>query len=188
MVTPTNFPQAASFGDTFHWGGPPDGTDTEADWKAFWKGLFKLAKDRAIDPYIVDWCAQLQLRLLFSRGQISEGILCCDRNVFLSEGFKKAYDSNAITDHDGSGGDGTVTPTADRYQREVITQVINEYEDLAGIGITLGERMQNLGESTANLTAQLNWIDEVGATLRTLRAPNTRVRCRDSLCRLVPNR
>lgn len=61
MVKPTNFPQAASFRDTFHWGGPTDGTDTEADWKAFWKGLFKLAKDRAIDPYVVDWCTQIHL-------------------------------------------------------------------------------------------------------------------------------
>ena len=50
--------------------------------------------------------------------------------------------------------------------------MINEYEDLAGIGITLGERMQNLGESTANLTAQLNWIDEVGAPFRTIGVPN----------------
>ena len=50
-----------------------------------------------------------------------KGALWCGRNVFLSEGFKNAYDSNAITDHDGSGGDGTVTPTADRYQREVCT-------------------------------------------------------------------
>ena len=57
----------------------------------------------------------------------------------------------------GSGGDGTANPQADRYQKEVITQVINEYDDLAGIGITLGERMENLGESTANLTAQLDW-------------------------------
>lgn len=63
---------------------------------------------------------------------------------------------------------GTITATANRYQREVITQVINEYEDLAGIGITLGERMQNLGERSANLTAQLNWIDEVCVTLQTL--------------------
>jgi hypothetical protein len=86
-------------GDTHHWGGPPDGTETEADWKAFWTGLFKLAKDRAIDPYVVDW------------------------NIFLSEGYKNGYDSKAITDHDGSGGKGTANPQADRYQREVITQV-----------------------------------------------------------------
>ena len=37
----------------------------EADWKAFWKGLFKLAKDRAIDPYIVDWCVQIRRSIEF---------------------------------------------------------------------------------------------------------------------------
>ena len=137
MVTPTNFSGAVSYGDTAYWGGPPDGTDTEQDWKAFWTGLFKLAKDRAIDPYIVDW------------------------NVFLSEGFKTHYDSNAITDHDGSGGKGTVTEQSDSYQREVITQTINEYPDLAGIGLTIGERMVNLGEETRNLSAQVDWINDV---------------------------
>ena len=106
MVTPTNFPKAASFGDTHHWGGPPDGTETEAEWKAFWTGLFKLAKDRAIDPYVVDW------------------------NIFLSEGYKNGYDSKAITDHDGSGGKGTANPQADRYQREVITQVTKKFLSL----------------------------------------------------------
>eukprot|EP00935_MAST-01C_sp_MAST-1C-sp1_P001895 g1895.t1 len=135
MVTPQNFSKAASFGDTAYWGGPEDGSETEADWKAFWKGLFKMAKDRAIDPYIIDW------------------------NIFLSEGYKAGYDSKAITDHDGSGGDGTSNPTADQYQREVITQVVNEYADLAGIGVTLGERMQNLGEKSTNLTAQVTWIE-----------------------------
>ena len=120
MVKPTNFPAAASFGDTLHWGGPPDNTDTQEDWKRFWSGLFKLAKDRAIDPYVIDW------------------------NIFQPVGYKKAYDSSAITDHDGSGGDGTHNPQADRYQREVITQAINEYPDMAGIGVTLGERMVRL--------------------------------------------
>ena len=36
----------------------------------------------------------------------------------------------------------------DWYQRETITQVINEYEDLAGIGITMG--LQGLGSLWEN--------------------------------------
>jgi len=135
MVTPKNFSKAASFSDTKYWGGP--GTETEADWKTFWTGLFKMAKDRGIDPYIIDW------------------------NIFLSEGYKKAYDHKAITDHDGHGGNGTITQESRRYSREVIAQTIDAYPDLAGIGITLGERMVNLGEKTSDLKEQVEWIEEV---------------------------
>ena len=77
MVTPKNFPKAASFGDTHYWGGPADGTFSSASWKGFWTQLFKMAKDRGVDPYIIDW------------------------NIFLSEGYRTGYDETAITDHDG---------------------------------------------------------------------------------------
>ena len=44
MVRPTNFPEASPF------------TDSEmADWQAFWHGLFKMAKDRHIDTFTVNW-------------------------------------------------------------------------------------------------------------------------------------
>ncbi|MEZ4829096.1 MAG: hypothetical protein R3C61_22845 [Bacteroidia bacterium] len=32
-----------------------------------------------------------------------------------------------------------------RYTRETVTQVINEYEDLTGLGVTLADWMNNFG-------------------------------------------
>lgn len=60
-----------------------------------------------------------------------------------------------MTDHDGSGGSATVTPLARKYGREIITQTINNYPDLAGIGITLGDRMTNIREGSSNLKGEI---------------------------------
>ncbi len=44
MVKPTNFPAANSFS-----------AQEMADWKRFWTALFRMAKERGIAPYIVNW-------------------------------------------------------------------------------------------------------------------------------------
>lgn len=91
-----------------------------------------MAQDRAIKPYIVDW------------------------NIFVSEGYKQAYDPSAHSDADGAGGDATLTEESKRYNRECITQAINEYPDLAGLGLSMGDRVNNL-----DLTGQVQWADDV---------------------------
>ena len=40
-----------------------------------------------------------------------------------------------------TGGNGDTSRIVEQYTRETITQVINEYPDLDGLGITIGERM-----------------------------------------------
>ena len=72
---------------------------------AVWKALegvahchLKMARDRGIEPLMVDW------------------------NVFVSEGYKRAYEPPAHADEDGPNGVATVSQMAIRYNRECITQ------------------------------------------------------------------
>jgi hypothetical protein len=108
--------------------------DTELElWKSLHSGIFKLARDRAIKPVLVGW------------------------NVFVGRGFQQYYDPGAHADSDGPGGVATVTPLANQYNREAITQTLLEYpDDLGGIGLSLDDRVQNL-----NLSTQLSWARDV---------------------------
>jgi hypothetical protein len=44
MVKPVNFPRANNFSDK-----------EMSEWKQFWTALFKMAKERGIEPFIVNW-------------------------------------------------------------------------------------------------------------------------------------
>ncbi|WP_109830524.1 beta-N-acetylhexosaminidase family protein [Reichenbachiella versicolor] len=107
MIKPDKYPDASSL------------TDEElSKRKEFWKTLFAMAKERAIQTYIVNW------------------------NIFLPEAFVK---SRGLEDeYKMSGkhwGEGFTSPLVEDYTRESVKQVINEYPNLTGIGITLGEGM-----------------------------------------------
>lgn len=106
MIRPKNFPEACGLSDA-----------ELADWQAFWKKLFRMARDRGIETYIVDW------------------------NIFVSPEFAKAHGLAKYSIDWSYFGDGDTSERVKRYNRECVTQVIDEYEDLAGIGISLGERM-----------------------------------------------
>ena len=108
MIRAKNFPKACPF------------TDAElAEWKRLYSGIFRMAKERGIDSYIVHW------------------------NIFVSQAYHDNYSPTSLTDAH-SGGNGVSNPTDDRYLKESVTQLINEYPDLTGIGVTLGEGMHNM--------------------------------------------
>ena len=109
MLRPTNFPLACSFDDA-----------ELKEWQTFWHSLFKMAKDRGIETYLVNW------------------------NVFVSEGFVKNYDPNANSDVEKYFKDSNSNKLIERYTKECVTQVINEYPNLTGLGISLGEGMHDL--------------------------------------------
>ena len=92
-----------------------------AEWKKFWTALFRMARNRGIETYLVNW------------------------NIFVSPAFAKAH---GVCDYCLKGkhfvpqGD-TSAITKDFY-RESIKAVIDTYPDLTGLGITLGEGMGNM--------------------------------------------
>ncbi len=121
MVIPEHFPEASQF------------TQIEMEeWRNFWSSLFKMAKDRGIETYIINW------------------------NTFTSPSFARVHnpDIGWYNERPWHFGNGDTTKITEEYTREIIKQVINEYPDLTGLGITLGERMG--GQSADERRA---WLD-----------------------------
>ncbi|MFC1761118.1 hypothetical protein ACFL6U_03460 [Planctomycetota bacterium] len=116
FVRTHNFPKATPFSDA-----------ELGQWKILWSSLFKIAKDRGIDTYIVNW------------------------NIIVSKSFREHYGEG----NTGLWADGYTSPQIEQYMRETVTQVINEYPDLTGLGITMGEAMQGwTGEQ------ETEWMDK----------------------------
>jgi len=116
MIRAKNFPKATPFSDA-----------ELAEWKTFWTALFKMAKERGIETFMINW------------------------NIIVSESFVKNYGEG----NSGLWADGKTSPIIEQYTRESVTQVINEYPDLTGLGITLGEAMQKW-----NGEQMTDWVDK----------------------------
>lgn len=106
MIKPKNFPEASPF------------TDAELkEWKALFSGIFRMAKERDLDTYIIPF------------------------NIFVSPEFSKAH--NVAMDnlqHDFFV-KGDTSELVKRYTRECVTQMLKEYPEITGMGLTLGEGM-----------------------------------------------
>ncbi len=116
LIKSRNFPDATPFDDR----------ELE-EWKSFWKTLFKMAKERGIETYLVNW------------------------NIVVSPEFANAYGAEEYYDR---------SELVKKYTRESVTQLINEYEDLTGLGVTLADWMGNWGEDKMTSTERENWIEE----------------------------
>jgi hypothetical protein len=120
MIRPRNFPDATAL------------TDAQLrDWQKFWRGLFRMAKDRGIDTYLVNW------------------------NIFVSPDLAKSRGLAKYSTDWSYFGDGDRSEQAERYTRECVTQVLAEYEDLTGLGVTLGERMGGMTSEQRR-----DWIEQ----------------------------
>ncbi|WP_274650256.1 hypothetical protein [Paenibacillus humicola] len=121
MFRPKNFPKACPLTD-----------DELAVWRTYWTSLFRMAKERGIETYMVNW------------------------NIFVSDAFKEHYDGDAVSDLEHYFGDSYSTDEIKRYTRECVTQMIDEYPDLTGIGTSLGERMHDMTPQDRQ-----TWIEDV---------------------------
>ena len=90
-----------------------------AEWKTLFHAIFRMAGERAIDTYLIPF------------------------NIFTSPEFSKAYNVNpALNNLDHKHFvDGDTSAIVKRYTRECVTQVLQEYPELTGFGLTLGEGM-----------------------------------------------
>ncbi len=111
MIRPENFPQACPFSDK-----------ELAQWQRFWKQLFRMAKERGIETYIVNW------------------------NIVVSPEFAKAHGVKERND---------TSEIVREYTRQCVTQVINEYDELTGLGVTLADWMNNMTPKERE-----DWIQE----------------------------
>jgi hypothetical protein len=121
MIRPRNFPEAS-----------PWSAAEMAEWQRLYHGIFRLAKERALDTYIVHW------------------------NVFVSRAFAEAHGVAGQNFYPHYYVPGDRSELVRRYLRECVTQVLEEYPDLDGIGISHGEGMAGM----TPLERQ-QWVDDV---------------------------
>lgn len=121
MIRPRNFPEASKW------------TDAEfAEWQRLYRGIFRLAKERGLDTYIVHW------------------------SIFVSREFAEAHGVAQENFYPHYYVDGDTSEVVRRYLRESVTQMLDEYPDLDGIGLSHGEGM---GGMTPLQRQQ--WMDDV---------------------------
>ncbi|HSO87286.1 MAG TPA: hypothetical protein VLQ91_12085 [Draconibacterium sp.] len=94
-------------------------TDEEmAGWKKYWEYIFREAKNRGIETYIVNW------------------------NIFVSPEFAKAHGvAEYCINNEYFIPQGDTSEIVKDYMRECVREVINTYPDLTGLAISLGEGM-----------------------------------------------
>lgn len=89
-----------------------------ADWQQFWQRLFAMAKERGIETYMINW------------------------NIFVSPEFAKAHNVATYSiDNEYFIEQGDTSELVKDFTRECVREVINQYPDLTGLGIGLGEGM-----------------------------------------------
>jgi hypothetical protein len=106
MIKPKNFPEASPWNDA-----------EMAAWKNLFGSIFRMAKERGIDTYVVPF------------------------NIFVTPEFSRAHNvaMDNLEHHFFVKGD--TSEIVKRYTRECVTQLLQEYPDLTGMGLTLGEGM-----------------------------------------------
>jgi hypothetical protein len=135
MIRPKDFPEACPFSDA-----------ELAEWQQFWHKLFRMASDRGIKTYIINW------------------------NIFVSPAFARAHNVCSYCKPEGSDhyGPGETNDLIKRYMKQCIRQTLEEYPELTGIGTSLGEQMNSMTPQERQ-----DWIDEV--YIETLRKMSRKV-------------
>jgi len=90
------------------------------EWKNLHRDIFRMASERAIDTYLFPF------------------------NIFVSEEFSKAHNVALTNFYPYYYCAGDTSELVKRYLRECVTQVLQEYPELTGIGLTLGEGMAGM--------------------------------------------
>jgi hypothetical protein len=120
LIQPKNFPEARPF------------TESEfSRWKALYTHIFRLAKDRGIDTYLVNW------------------------SIFVSEAFANTHQVGLENIYPNFYVNGDSSEIIKRYTKESVTQVLEEYPDLSGFGISHGEGMGGMTPQERQ-----DWINE----------------------------
>ncbi len=87
------------------------------EWQTLFRSIFRMAKERGIDTYVIPF------------------------NIFVSPEFAKAHNVAMDNLDHHFFVDGDTSEIVKRYTRESVTQLLDEYPDLSGMGLTLGEGM-----------------------------------------------
>jgi len=120
MVRTRGYPEANPF------------TDKELEeWRQLHRAIFRLAKERGIDTYLLPF------------------------NIFVSKEFAAHHGVGARNTYPRYNTHGEPSPVIKDYVRASISQVLEEYPDLTGLGINMGEGM---GGMTTD--ERIGWVSE----------------------------
>jgi hypothetical protein len=109
MIRPKNFPEAGKW------------TDSQfAEWQHLFREVFRMAKERGLDTYVVFW------------------------SIFVSEEFSRAHGVAKQNFYPNYYVPGDTSDITKRYLRESVAQMLEEYPDLDGIGVSHGEGMAGM--------------------------------------------
>jgi len=103
-----------------------------AEWQHVYREIFRMAKERGLDTYVVFW------------------------SIFVSEEFAKAHDVAKENFYPHYYVPGDTSDITKRYLRESVAQMLEEYPDLDGIGVSHGEGMAGMTP-----LARQQFVDEV---------------------------
>ena len=87
------------------------------EWRHLYQEIFRMAKERGLDTYVVFW------------------------SIFVSEEFSRAHGVAKENFYPHYYGNGDTSDITKRYLRESVTQMLEEYPELDGIGVSHGEGM-----------------------------------------------
>ncbi len=121
MLRPKNFPEASPWSDK-----------EQAEWQRLYREIFRMAKERALDTYIVHW------------------------SIFVSREFAQAHGVAKENFYPHYYVPGDTSEIVRRYLRESVKQLLEEYPDLDGIGVSHGEGMAEMTP-----IERQQWIDDV---------------------------
>ncbi|HUQ08874.1 MAG TPA: hypothetical protein VM146_01070 [Steroidobacteraceae bacterium] len=108
-------------------------TDAQfAEWRHLYREIFRMAKERGLDTYVVFW------------------------SIFVSEEFEKAHNPAQKNYYPHYYVEGDTSDVTKRYLRESVTQMLVEYPDVDGIGVSHGEGMAGMTPSQRQ-----KFVDEV---------------------------
>jgi hypothetical protein len=102
-----------------------------AEWRKLYTAIFAMAKERGIETYLVNW------------------------NILVSPEFAKAHKLEKVGTYPNYKGPGDTSELVKRYNRESVTQVLDEYPDLTGFGFSFGEQMEGMTPRERQ-----EWMDE----------------------------
>jgi len=121
MVRPKNFPEAS-----------PWSRRELAQWQNLYHEIFRMAKERGLDTYIVFW------------------------SIFVSQELAEAHGVAKDNFYPHYYGPGDTSEVVRNYLRESVKQVLEEYPDLDGIGVSHGEGMAEMSP-----LQRQQWVDDV---------------------------
>ncbi len=115
------------------------------EWRNLYTRIFEMAHERGIETYLVNW------------------------NIYAPDAFLEKHNLTTTDDKNTPLGDAELSPVVQQYNKESLTQVIDEYPLLTGFGFSLGEKMGKMTPAEREQWALDTYVEAVKAASRPIK-------------------